>query len=313
VEETGGNGPVRWGTAIALSIAALLLSVFDAIPLVVLPLSVLLVALPAQRRWKWVALGALLWLLAVALPGGALAELSRGWGLLLGGAYLAASLLRPQLGILHRALIALGVAGGISLAGLGATGSWDAVDALVRRHLQTVSSLTLASIGSQAADSAWVEQLEATAERVATLQWTLFPAVLGLQSLAALALASWWIARLRNGEQSPFRPRPLREFRFSDQLIWVLIAGLALLVLPLGAAATRVGFNALFFMGGLYALRGVGVFVFFASGAPPLFSILFGVLVAVFLYPLVLTAAVLVGLGDTWLDVRGRASLAPRP
>ena len=63
-------------------------------------------------------------------------------------------------------------------------------------------------------------------------------------------------------------------------------------------------------MGGLYALRGLAVFVFLVGGAPTLFTVIFGVLAAIFLYPLVLTAAVLVGLGDTWLDVRARAVAA---
>lgn len=313
MEPAGGDAPPRWGTAIALSAAVLLLSVFDAVPLVLLPLALLLVARPAEQRWKWVGLGALLWALTVALPGGTLAALSRGWGLLLGGAFLLATLLRPGWGVMPRALGALALAGAASLLGLGATGAWPAVDGMVQKHVQTVSSLTLASLGTQAADSAWVEQLGASAERVATLQWTLFPAVLGLQSLAALALASWWIARIRRGADAPFRLRPLRDFRFNDQLVWVVVAGLVLLALPVGGAVDRVGFNALFFMGALYALRGVGVFAFFAAGAPPFFSIVFGLLVALFLYPLVLTAAVLVGLGDTWLDVRGRATLAPRP
>lgn len=314
MEEAGENGSVRWGTAVALTLAVLLLSVFDAIPLVALPLGVLLVALPAERRWKWVAAGGVVWLVAATFPGGTLVDLSRGWALLLGGAFLLATVLRPGWGVFPRALLALAVAGGASLGGLLVSGSWGAVDRLVQLHLSQVSSMTLASLGSQASDSTWVRELGQAAERVSTLQWTLFPAVLGLQSLASLALASWWVARLRRGEEVPFRLRPLREFRFNDQLVWVVIAGLALLVLPLGgAAASRIGFNALFFMGGLYALRGVGVFLFLAGGAPSLFAILFGVLAVIFLYPLVLTTVVLVGLGDTWLDVRGRATLATRP
>jgi len=312
VDAAGGHGSARWGTALALTVAVLLLSALDAIPLVALPLAVLLMALPAENRWRWVAAGAAVLVLTVALPGSALGALSRGWGLLLGGAFLLASVLRPGWGVLTRALTAFAVAGGVSLAGLLASGSWRAIDSLVQRHLQAVSSVTLAALSSRSADSTWVEQFGASAERVASLQWLLFPAVLGLQSLAALGLVSWWVARLRRGQGSPFRLRPLREFRFNDQLIWVVIAGLLLLLLPIGGQAARIGVNALFFMGGLYALRGVGVFLFFASGAPSVLSVLFGVLVAVFLYPLVLTAAVLVGLGDTWLDVRGRAKLAPR-
>lgn len=313
MEAAGEVKSARWGTALALALAVLLLSVFDAIPLVALPIAVLLIALPAERRWRMAGLGALLWAIAVVLPGGALAALSRGWGLLLGGAFLLVTLFRPQWGVLARALLALALAAGVSLAGLGGAGSWAAVDGRVQTHVQTVSSLTLASLGAQTENSAWVKELGASAERVAELQWMLFPAVLGLQSLAALGLASWWVARIRREAGASFRLSPLREFRFNDQLVWVVIGGLVLLIAPLGAEATRIGCNALFFMGGLYALRGLAVFLFFSGGAPPVFSILFGVLVAVFLYPLVLTAAVLVGLGDTWLDIRGRAKLAPRP
>jgi len=146
----------------------------------------------------------------------------------------------------------------------------------------------------------------------AELQWTLFPALLGLRSLAALGLAAWFAGRLRGPAAPALRLRPLRDFRFNDQLVWLLIAGLALVALPLGAAATRAGYNALAFMAAMYAVRGVGIFVFLAGGAPTLLSVLFGAFALIFLYPLVLTAAVLLGLGDTWLDVRGRAALAPR-
>jgi hypothetical protein len=162
-----------------------------------------------------------------------------------------------------------------------------------------------------AADSTWVTQLSTAAQEMATLQWTLFPALVALQSLAALALASWVVARLRRGEGSPFALRPLREFRFNDQLVWILIAGLVVVLLPLGAIATRAGWNALLFMAGLYALRGLGIFVFLA-GAPSAFGVLFGAIALLFLYPLVVTTAVVVGLMDTWLDLRARASLPPR-
>ena len=70
--------------------------------------------------------------------------------------------------------------------------------------------------------------------------------------------------------------------------------------------------NAVMFMAALYALRGVGVFLFLSKGASSFFMIVFGTLAAIFLYPLILGAAILIGLGDTWLDVRGRAVAASR-
>ncbi len=312
MEPAGATGSVRWGTAVALTLAVMFLSIFDAIPLVALPLAVLFVALPAESRWKWIGMGTAIWVAAVALPGSTLSALSRGWGLLLGGAFLLSSAVRPRWGVLPRALLAVVLAGAAGLGGLALTGAWPAVDRLVQSHLQTVASLTLTSVGTQAAGSAWVGELGEVARRMARLQWTLFPAVLALQSLAALALASWWVARSRRREETSFRLRPLREFRFNDQLVWLAIAGLVLLLLPFGAAATRVGVNALFFMGALYALRGLGVFLFLAGGAPSIGLIVLGVLAAIILNRVVLTAALLVGLGDTWLDIRGRAKLAPR-
>ncbi len=313
MEVGSGTARGRWGTAIALTIAVVLLPVFDAVPLVALPLAVLMMALPSQDRWRWIAAGALLWVVAVLLSGGPLSTIGRGWSLLLASAFLFATVARPGWGIFPRAMVALGATLAGAVVYLGVSGTAVEIDSLIRNHYQELSTVGIANLAARAPESAWVRDLAAASERMATLQWRVFPAMLALQSLAALALASWWLARLKGAADGPLGVRPLREFRFSDQLVWLLVAGLALLLLPGGEAATRLGQNALLFMGTLYALRGVGVFVFLAGRAPSWFTVVFGMFAAIFLYPLVLTAAVLVGLGDTWLDVRGRAALAARP
>jgi hypothetical protein len=310
--EAGEAGRSRWGTMLALSGAAVFLSVFDVLPLVVLPLALLLMALPSEQRWKWMALGVFFWVVGMMLPGPPLAAFSRGWALLLGGAFLFATLWQPGWRVFPRMLFALGVAFAVSSAGLLVTGGWAEVDWRMQEHFRTVSTLTSGDLQARLPDAAWVGEFRSATERMAEIQWRFFPAILGLQSLAALGLVSWWVARLRRAPSGPFQLRPLREFRFSDQLIWVLIAGLVLVLLPLGAVATRAGHNALLFMGSLYALRGVGVFLFLAGGAPSVLFVVAGVLAVVFLYPLVLMAVLLVGLGDTWLDVRRRAIPAPR-
>lgn len=311
MEETGGDVRARWGTAVGLSLAVVLLSVLNAVPLVVLPLAAALIALPLTPRWRWITLGALLWGLGVTLPGGDLEGVSRGWASMLAGGFLLATLWRPRWRVLARSLLAVAIAFVAGAVWLTATGGWQEVDTLVREHLGTVADHASGTLGAQAEDSAWFRGLASSMREMAVVQWRLFPGLLALQSLAALGLVSWTIARVR-GDGRAFKPRPLREFRFNDQLVWMLIVGLVLLLLPLGAVATRMGYNALFFMGCLYALRGVGIFLFLGGAAPSVFMVVFGVLATVFLYPLVLTAAVLVGLGDTWLDVRGRAALAPR-
>lgn len=309
----GGEGaPGGWRTAVALTAAVIFLSAFHALPLVALPLAVLLVALPNERRWRTVGVAMVVWIVAVGLSGSPLGAVSRGWSLLLGSAFLFASVWRPSWRVLPRALLALALSFGVGAVGLGLTGSWPEIDRMVREHALEVTTLTVQGMSAEARQTLFGDQAPTAAETMAKVQWSLFPGMLALQSLAALGLASWWTARIGRRDDRRFQLRPLREFRFNDQLVWVLIAGLVLVVVSVGELATRIGYNALFVMGALYALRGFGVFAFLAGGAASPIGIVFGVLVAIFLYPLVLTAALLVGLGDTWLDLRRRAALAPR-
>lgn len=305
---TGEAPAAGWGTAFGLTVAVLFLSVFGALPLVVLPLAILLLALPSEARGKQVALGALLGVAVLALPAGELGDVSRGWGLVIGGGYLLATMFRSAWGVFPRALATVAAALCLGGGALAVFGGFGALDASLREHFTAASTLALESFGS-AAEGEAAGQWRAAMETVADVQWLLFPGVLVLESLAAIALASWWAARIRGGD-SLLRLRPLREFRFDDQLVWVLIVGLVLVVAPLGAVITRVGYNALFVMVSLYALRGAAVLIFLAGPSPSILMVLFGVLAAIFLYPLFLTTTVLVGLSDTWLDVRRRAAAA---
>lgn len=312
MEEAPGQAPgAGWGAALGLTAAVLFLSVFSALALVVLPLAVLLLALPAEARGKQAALGALLAIAVLALPGGPLGEVSRGWALVIGGGFLLATMLRPGWGVFPRALASVAAAASLAGMALAAFGGFESLDATVREHFASASSMALESFGSRVQDAETGTQWRGAMEQVARAQWLLFPGILALESLAALALAAWWAGRIRGGD-ALLAVRSLREFRFDDQLVWALIVGLVLVVAPLGAVLSRLGYNVLFVMLALYAVRGAGVLLFLAAGAMSLVTIALVVLVTIFLYPLVLTAAVLVGLCDTWLDVRGRAVAAPR-
>ena len=311
MDEAPGPSPgAGWGAALGLTVAVLFLSVFSALALVVLPLAVLLLALPTESRGKQAALGVLLGVAVLALPGGPLGDVSRGWALVIGGGFLLATMLRPGWGIFPRALVSVIAAACLSGVALAAFGGFESLDAAVREHFASASSMALESFGSRVQDAETGTQWRGAMEQVARVQWLLFPGVLALESVAALALAAWWAGRIRGGD-ALLSLRPLREFRFDDQLVWALIAGLVLVVAPLGSGLARVGYNVLFVMLALYAVRGAGVLLFLAGGAMSFLAIVFAVLVTIFLYPLVLTAAVLVGLCDTWLDVRSRAVGAP--
>lgn len=304
-----GRDRGRWGTAVALGAPVLFLSALDPFLMIAVPLSVLLLGLtPPRGGAAWFGAAVLVWVMVLVPATGNLGMISRGWALLLGGVMTLVTALRPSWGLLPRALATLGV----TTAGVGgwlaATGGWVGLDWMFRGYFRAALLTTHTALMAMRPESPWVQGFGLNMQRVAELQADLFPALLALQSLAALALAWWALARLSERWE---KLASFREFRFHDGLVWVVVAGLLLLLLPLGEGAARIAANLLLFMGVLYALRGVAVFVFLARGAPSLVSVLFGAFVALFLYPLVLTAALLVGLGDTWLDVRSKAVAAP--
>ena len=59
------------------------------------------------------------------------------------------------------------------------------------------------------------------------------------------------------------------------------------------------------FMGALYALRGSAVFMFI-SGGLSVFGYVMLAIALVLAAPVVLGVAMVVGIGDTWFDVRAR-------
>jgi hypothetical protein len=303
-------GRSRWGIALVLAIVVLLFGVADGFALVALPLGILLIGLSARVVWWVLGMAAVAWALTLALAGTAIQTTSSGWALLLGGSFLGVSLLQPRWHVLSRALTAVAAAFLAAAAWLTLSGRWAQLDQTMAEHFRSVASFTTRELRVRFPDTAWAGGFATMADRVADLQTSLFPALLGLQSLAALGLVWWAFSRSRS--RSRMRPalRPLREFRFHDSLIWVVIGGLLLAGLPLGEGLARVGYNLLFFMAALYVLRGIAVFVFLARGAPTITPVVLGVIAAVFFHQIVFTAALLVGLGDTWLDVRGRVLAA---
>jgi len=130
--------------------------------------------------------------------------------------------------------------------------------------------------------------------------------------LLALAWATYHrLSRARLG--APLRP--LKEFRFNDQLIWGLIVGLTIVLLPTLATVRGVGRNLLTFFGALYAVRGFGVLSWFMAPGSLGVTLSVGFImlaapVLQFFAALVLMvlgmAAVVLGLGDTWADWRNR-------
>jgi hypothetical protein len=232
----------------------------------------------------------------------------RGWALVLGAWFVVGAVAWPRARFFARGVGAVGATLATAALLLAVRrGGFTSLDWWVSERLRQGAS-DLATVWSSGLGFERVaEQLGAAALRVAELQLMLYPSLLALASLAALAVV-WWAHR-RLALQEPHPLGRLREFRFHDAFVWLLIAGLVVLVLPLDAVGTRIGSNVLVFVGALYVVRGLAVFAALA-GAPSVITLVMGAVLMLLLYPFVLTFAAIVGLSDTWLDIRARRDAA---
>jgi hypothetical protein len=310
---SGAEGGRGWGRVALLAAVTMVLSVVQPALLIFIPLALLLVGLPPRRPVLLAGAGLILWLSFRDVPPEAtLWYFERGWSLLLGAWFLLLATLAPRWRFLARGLTAVAAAAATAAMLLVANrGGLERLDALLSEQLRGAARNAVAVWTRAVGLERVSEDLTAAVYAAAELQVKLYPAMLGLASLAALGVAWWAYGRLGRGEAAPLAP--LREFRFRDELVWLLIAGVVLLGLPLDALATRLGENLLTFMAVLYALRGAAVLLVI-GGAPGPVGLVIGALLVVFLYPFVMATAFLVGLSDTWLDIRRRrAEAASRP
>ena len=285
------RGP-GWPTVLVLALVVLGFSVFHPLQLMVLPLAFMLVALP-PRSVAMVLGAAVLATIVFVAPRGGLWGVERGWSLLLGSWFVLAVVTWPRAAFVTRAIAAVGAAtltGGLLIA---STGGWTALDWAIRTRFQEAAQAMGAAFAGRGGDT------EAVVQRAAELPAELFPGLLGVASVAALAIGWWGYQRVsRRGEPLG----ALREFRFPDPLVWLLIAGLLLLALQPAEWAPRAGGNVVFFMGALYAVRGLAVMLAVVGAHVPTLVVLG--LVGLILWPIVMTGTLLVGVADTWLDLR---------
>jgi hypothetical protein len=273
----------------------------------------------------WVGLAA--WVLAQPAVPGSFYNLVRGWSLLLAGGFGLVCLLGNQRPFFARALATLSLSLVLVLVmsargPLTATRVRQAVETeFARRNTESMSMFrsfiqehpefvkAMPQMGSLPDE--FDQELKLMAQTGAGL----FPSLLLLESLVALALA--WatyhrLSRIRLGVPLGH----LKDFRFNDQLVWGLIAGLAIVFVPSLDFLGGTGRNLLVFFGALYAIRGFGVLSWFLAPVALAAALLVGF--AMLFWPVLSTVAVLgfmllalaafgLGLGDTWADWRRRA------
>lgn len=272
------------------------------------------------RAWfavTWVALSA--WMLTRPVAGvTGYDELSRGWAVLLAAMFGIMGLAQPGRRFFPRGLgtvaatfvgaLTVILASSISPARVqrtladeidrrlaAATANWDATRQSREWQEFAQKSPSVAKL--------W-EEVEEDWQMIGERSLPLFPALLALESLAGLALAWGLFHRLSRARVGP-PLAPLREFRFGDQLVWGLLLGLAVVVIPSLAALRGLGMNLLLFFGALYVLRGLGVLTWFLAERRLAMAMLY--VLAFVAWPLFGLLSLGVGLGDTWIDWRSRA------
>jgi hypothetical protein len=273
---------------------------------------------------------ALIWLVLaswiVAGPvraGGSFATLERGWCLLLAGSFGVAHLVMPRHRFLPRALAAIAATTMMSVVILAISGGFEELQATVIAEIDRRLTASIDMVAEAMRSSQWqrlaqnspafarlAEDSAAQLQQFAGVARNIYVAVLAIESLAALAV-TWAlfhrVSRARIGAPLAM----LREFRFSDQLVWGLVVSIVLMVLPTFSPLRIVGLNLLIFFGVLYALRGLGVLAWYFAAHRVGFALV--MVVAVLALPLTSLFSLGVGLGDTWLDWRARPRSATRP
>ena len=261
----------------------------------------LLVGTNALRGYTILGATLIAIIIVMAGPYDGMWYLERGWALLLGGCFVGLSIVRPKMKISDRALEA--VFGALVLVAILMTlmsGAWNIVDWVISDRVRATVAQVIALGGSEGLAPALITALYQTAE----VQILIFPALTALASMSALLL-SWWLFIFFSG-RSEEALGSVKNFRFNDHLIWMLVVGLFLLFTRWSEPLQRLGSNAVVFIGALCAVRGAAVIVFITGG----FSVLgyamtlFGLVIVP---PIVLGGAVLIGIADIYLDFRKRS------
>lgn len=251
--------------------------------------------------------------LLLAGPGDAFVAIERGWIALLTGAVAVVMLLRPGRPFVPTALAALGLAAAAATLVVAVTPlSFAEVAWRVSQHFgyqarQVMGAMVQAAEMTGGGTPDVVTALERSAEMGIRLASGVFPALLLLQSFAALALA-WGLYRRLAREPAGEPVGALREFRFDDNLVWGIVLALVALLVPRPTWLGALGGNLAVFFGGLYAVRGVAVAsaLAAAAGIRGWAAVLGSSVVLLFLAPVAVMAALALGVTDTWVDWRAR-------
>ena len=277
-------------------------------PLFVLgPLAGLLLASRpgTAREWAWIAVAGLWLTLSLIQPGGLAMQAEYAWALIVTAGFVV-------LMLFGRVSVVPGALGAVVL-GLGLVTLWMGYLGTGWQDLQ----IAVAHQGWEACRAllAWGQtlaperqgDLRITVDRlsgIVAMSADLLPALLVLKMLPGLAIAWGWYHRLASRPRGAPAER-FAEFRFNDQLVWLVVLGVALFVLPVPDPVRDITANVIVAVGGLYVARGAAITWGSIATFPPFVLVIIG-LGVLFILPVALGGWFAFGLADTWVDFRRR-------
>ncbi len=262
------------------------------------------------REWIWIALGVTIIGAILQVPATLPEQTLRAAGVFFTGAYVVTALGNRLQSLLTRTLVSIGVAAvatigwflklGIAFQQLKTeivTTTWTGWRTLFP-NFNLPESPVLEDGGNQVTDL--VRELS----RATVTMGELYPAMLAIYALLGGWLAWTWYHRIA-ARPLGTPPAPFRSLRFSDHLIWALILLGALVLVTLPPTGTIVVRNLLLVVVALYAARG-GAVLRTAMIPAPRFLVVILCLAAVPVLALVPLGCAVLGVADTWLDLRRR-------
>jgi lipoprotein signal peptidase len=303
------SGPRRASAPLILALAVVLLAAAPLPIFVLAPLAGLLAASrPRSFRaagWLGVSLaGVVVWSLQAQ---GLLDEAITAWAILVSGAFVCLALVRPM-SLLRRASLAL-VLGTLAAGALGIVYdvSWRGLEVMAARDMAAGFADKARQLDEQGDGYAAAVELFRLLESQSRAMAAMLPATYVLGMLGALAMAWRWHEVIADEPLEP-ASRPFAEFRFADHWIWVLIGALALaLVGPVTGPVAALATNVLLVVLALYGARGLAILRQVLAGMSPPLVVLLG-LVGLVLLIFTLSGLLVLGVADTWLDLRRMAS-----
>jgi hypothetical protein len=281
----------------------------------------LIIAGPVNgRAWRWTLGSVVLSGLWLALSGGIVDQVANAMAILMTGAFIILSLSGSRSVFTRAAWSVLVAVAGVTVWCWIWGITWQDIELAITREWWAVYRMLAANprFGKESLNAQ--DMLNRMADAGQPLA-QLYPARLILCGILGLWLAATWAYRI-TGKALGEVAEGLGTFRFTDHLVWVVIAAVAVLLLPsfgfVGNLAERflladimvssvrywepLANNVLVVCAALYAARGIAVLSRFVRlrGA----AIILIVMLMFFLLPFALIGLTALGLADTWVDFR---------